>query len=165
MRNRQLASRRRLRDERERKESGGNIRKRKRSLKVCNNPWAKESADLTEQARIIKTRPDLANFYCLSAFLDEYISQQIRQDEGADKREGLPPLMNQIRELAGEGKRPRQMKTEFHSMEAELDTARWPLDPAVIPNYMGINLCSVEGMSWTRQDDQLVSLTIHFLPA
>jgi hypothetical protein len=55
------------------------------------------------------------------------------------------------------------MKTEFHSMKTELDTARWPLDPTVIPNHMGINLCSVEGMSWTRQEDnQLVSLTIHF---
>jgi hypothetical protein len=58
------------------------------------------------------------------------------------------------------------MKTEFHSMRTELEIAKWPLDPAVIPNHMGINLCSVEGMSWTRQeDDQLVSLTIHFNPA
>jgi hypothetical protein len=58
------------------------------------------------------------------------------------------------------------MKTEFHSMRTELETTGWPLDPAVIPNHMGINLCSVEGMSWTRQDDgQLVSLTIHFQPA
>jgi hypothetical protein len=31
---------------------------------------------------------------------------------------------------------------------------------------MGINLCAIEGMTWTRQDDgQLVSLTIHFQPA
>jgi hypothetical protein len=58
------------------------------------------------------------------------------------------------------------MTTEFHLMETELETAEWPIDLAVIPNYMGINLCSVEGMSWTRQDDgQLVSLTIHFSPA
>jgi hypothetical protein len=57
------------------------------------------------------------------------------------------------------------MKTEFHSMRTELETAKWPLDPAVIPNHMGVNLCSVEGMSWTRQEDgQLVSLTIHFNP-
>lgn len=41
-----------------------------------------------------------------------------------------------------------------------------PLPLSVIPNYMGINLCSVEAVSWTRQDDsQLVSLTIHFIPA
>jgi hypothetical protein len=58
------------------------------------------------------------------------------------------------------------MKTEFHSMRTELETAKWPLDPAVIPNHMGINLCSVEGMSWSRQEDgQLVNLTIHFQPA
>jgi hypothetical protein len=57
------------------------------------------------------------------------------------------------------------MKTEFHSMITELETAKWPLDPAVIPNHMGINLCSVEGISWTRKEDgQLVSLTIHFNP-
>lgn len=40
-----------------------------------------------------------------------------------------------------------------------------PLPLSVIPNYMGINLCSVEALTWTKQDDgQLVSLTIHFIP-
>lgn len=40
-----------------------------------------------------------------------------------------------------------------------------PLPLAVIPNYMGINLSSVEGVSWCQQaDGQLTSLTIHFLP-
>lgn len=38
-----------------------------------------------------------------------------------------------------------------------------PLD--VIPNNMGINLCSVDAVSWQRQDDgQLVNISIHFLP-
>ena len=41
-----------------------------------------------------------------------------------------------------------------------------PLPLEVIPNNMGINLCSVEALTWTKQDDgQLVSLTIHFAPA
>jgi len=41
-----------------------------------------------------------------------------------------------------------------------------PLPLSVIPNYMGINLCSVDAVTWTRQDDnQLVSLIIHFKPA
>ena len=41
-----------------------------------------------------------------------------------------------------------------------------PLPLSVIPNYMGINLCSVESLSWTEQEDgQLVDLTIHFIPA
>ena len=58
------------------------------------------------------------------------------------------------------------MKTTFHTVaeiiERKIET---PIDLAVIPNYMGINLCSVEGMTWTkRPDGQLVSLTIHFLP-
>lgn len=40
-----------------------------------------------------------------------------------------------------------------------------PLPLSVIPNHMGINLCSVEAVTWTEQPDgQLVSLTIHFLP-
>lgn len=40
-----------------------------------------------------------------------------------------------------------------------------PLPLEVIPNYMGINLCSVEAISWEKQSDgQLVDLTIHFIP-
>ena len=47
-------------------------------------------------------------------------------------------------------------------IDAEEDA---PLPLSVIPNYMGINLCSVDSLSWTLQDDdQLVSLTIHFIP-
>jgi len=41
-----------------------------------------------------------------------------------------------------------------------------PLPMSVIPNYMGINLCSVEAISWQKQNDgQLTELTIHFIPA
>lgn len=41
-----------------------------------------------------------------------------------------------------------------------------PLPLEVIPNYMGINLCSVDAISWQKQDDgQLTNLTIHFIPA
>lgn len=41
-----------------------------------------------------------------------------------------------------------------------------PLPLAVIPNHMGINLCSVDSISWTEQDDgQLTRLTIHFSPS
>ena len=40
-----------------------------------------------------------------------------------------------------------------------------PLPLSVIPNYMGINLCSVDSISWTEQEDgQLVSLTVQFIP-
>ena len=40
-----------------------------------------------------------------------------------------------------------------------------PLPLEVIPNHMGINLCSVDAITWQEQDDgQLVNLTIHFLP-
>lgn len=44
--------------------------------------------------------------------------------------------------------------------------AESPFPVEVIPNQMGINLCSVDSVSWTKQQDgQLVSLTIHFVPA
>ena len=40
-----------------------------------------------------------------------------------------------------------------------------PLPLEIIPNYMGINLCSVDSISWQRQEDeQLVNLTIYFKP-
>ena len=40
-----------------------------------------------------------------------------------------------------------------------------PLPIGVIPNNMGINLCSVDSISWQRADDgQLTSLTIYFFP-
>jgi len=59
------------------------------------------------------------------------------------------------------------MKTKFHTTDEIVDgKIDVPLDIGVIPNHMGINLCAVEGMSWTQQDDgQLVSLTIHFIPS
>ena len=41
-----------------------------------------------------------------------------------------------------------------------------PLPLEVIPNSMGINLVSVESISWEKQDDgQLKNLTINFIPA
>ena len=41
-----------------------------------------------------------------------------------------------------------------------------PLPIEIIPNNMGINLCSVDSISWQRQDDgQLVSLCISFIPS
>ena len=54
------------------------------------------------------------------------------------------------------------MKTKFLKIKGN-EPKEFPINPAIIPNNMGINLCSVEGISWTKQDDgQLVSLTIHF---
>lgn len=58
------------------------------------------------------------------------------------------------------------MKTEFHTiteiLEKDLEP---PLPLEIMPNHMGINLCAVDGMSWTRQKDgQLVSVTVHFIP-
>ena len=60
------------------------------------------------------------------------------------------------------------MKTYFKKVKDQnLDNAadEFPLPLSVIPNYMGINLCSVDAISWQKQDDgQLTNLTIHFIP-
>ena len=58
------------------------------------------------------------------------------------------------------------MKTEYHPIRGTgkaINDVDWPLPLDVLPNNMGVNLCIVEGMSWTRLDDgRFVSLTIHF---
>lgn len=41
-----------------------------------------------------------------------------------------------------------------------------PIPLEVFPNNMGINLCSVEAISWQKQEDgQLVNVSIDFNPA
>lgn len=41
-----------------------------------------------------------------------------------------------------------------------------PLPLDIIPDKMGINLCSVDSIGWQKQDDgQLVSLTMFFIPS
>lgn len=58
------------------------------------------------------------------------------------------------------------MKTTTKTIKEIIDTSTdCPLPVSVIPNHMGINLCSVEALTWTRLDDgQLISITIHFIP-
>lgn len=57
------------------------------------------------------------------------------------------------------------MKTTTKTVRDLIETKESPLPLDVIPNMMGINLCSVEAITWTQQDDgQLVSLSIHFIP-
>ena len=58
------------------------------------------------------------------------------------------------------------MKTTTKTVTELIENKESPLPLEVIPNNMGIGLCSVDALTWTRQDDgQLVSLTIHFVPA
>ena len=58
------------------------------------------------------------------------------------------------------------MKTVTKTTAELIKTDECPLNLSVIPNMMGINLCSVDSVTWTRQDDgQLVNLTINFIPA
>jgi len=58
------------------------------------------------------------------------------------------------------------MKADFMTVEDILkNPEKCPLPLTIIPNNMGINLCSVDGVSWQKQDDgQLTSLTIYFIP-
>ena len=58
------------------------------------------------------------------------------------------------------------METVFAKVQDIIDGKVECLLPLqVIPNNMGINLCSVEAISWQRQNDgQLANLTIHFNP-
>jgi hypothetical protein len=45
------------------------------------------------------------------------------------------------------------------------DFSNCPFPLSVIPNHMGINLCSVDSVSWTEQDDgRLVNIQISFKP-
>ena len=56
-----------------------------------------------------------------------------------------------------------KITSEFHNIREE--GVAFPIPLGVMPNQMGINLCAVEGMSWSRlPDGQLVSVTVHFLP-
>jgi len=62
------------------------------------------------------------------------------------------------------------MKTYFKKVRnqnlSDNDIDEFPIPLSVIPNNMGINLCSVDAISWQKQsDDQLVNLTIHFIPS
>ena len=57
------------------------------------------------------------------------------------------------------------MKTVTKSIEELVVTNESPLPLDIIPNFMGINLVSVDSITWTEQDDgQLVNLTINFIP-
>ena len=59
------------------------------------------------------------------------------------------------------------MKTIFRTTDEIIKNEKeCPLPLQIIPNYLGINLCSVKGISWTKQKDgQLTKIIIHFLPA
>jgi len=58
------------------------------------------------------------------------------------------------------------MKTITKTIDELLETKEdSPLPLEVIPNKMGINLCAVDSLTWTKQEDgQLVNLTINFIP-
>ena len=58
------------------------------------------------------------------------------------------------------------MKQTTKTVQEIIDNKEYcPIPLGVIPNQMGINLCSVDSISWQKQEDgQLTSLTIYFIP-
>ena len=57
------------------------------------------------------------------------------------------------------------METITKTIEEITKVEHCPLPISVIPDYMGINLVSVESISWTKQEDgQLIDLKINFIP-
>lgn len=87
--------------------------------------------------------------------------------EGHDRDAVMAAHQRRLDEAVHADQEKRTMKTVTKKV-ADLIAAHEepPLPLSVIPNHMGINLCSVDSVSWVEQDDgQLVSLTIHFIPA
>ena len=58
------------------------------------------------------------------------------------------------------------MKTTLKTVQEIIDNKEYcPLPLEIIPNNLGINLVSVDSITWTKQKDgQLVNLTINFIP-
>jgi hypothetical protein len=63
-------------------------------------------------------------------------------------------------------RQPKNIMTSVYKTTTEIVNGDYcPLPVGIIPNQMGINLCSVAGVSWEKKDDgQLISLKIHFIP-
>jgi len=59
------------------------------------------------------------------------------------------------------------METTFKKVSDIIENDEYcPIPLEVIPNNMGINLCSVEAVSWQKQEDgQLINVSIYFNPA
>jgi hypothetical protein len=55
--------------------------------------------------------------------------------------------------------------TETKTIQELIDSGEYARLLSSFPNYMGINLCSVESIAWVRRSDtQLVSMTVNFKP-
>jgi hypothetical protein len=59
----------------------------------------------------------------------------------------------------------KENRMAYKTIEEIINGEYCPLPIEVIPNQMGINLCSVKGIEWSKQGDgQLFWLKIHFAP-
>ena len=57
------------------------------------------------------------------------------------------------------------MKTTEKRVSELIETGESPIPLEIFPNQMGINLLSVYSIKWTTRDDgQLFSITVNFIP-
>ena len=65
------------------------------------------------------------------------------------------------------GRKDLKMESFYAKISDIIDEkAETPIPLDVFPNNMGINLCSVDAISWQKQEDgQLTNLSVHFIPA
>jgi len=95
-------------------------------------------------------------------FLAQYHRRGLPRFSRHDADGVLPDTAQQIHH---DWRKPMKHEDLKVANQDNLNEAYCPLPLSVIPNHMGINLCSVESVAWTKQDDgQLVSLTINFNP-
>ncbi len=85
------------------------------------------------------------------------------------REEPGPELLARIkkaeREFVRELEKASYGERTCRTIKEIVDGAECPLPVEVIPNFMGINLASVEGIEWfVRKDGQLTKLTIVFKP-
>lgn len=59
------------------------------------------------------------------------------------------------------------MKSTFKTIDEIIKNEKCcPFPIGILPNNMGINLCSVDAISWQEQKDgQITSITIYFIPS
>jgi len=104
----------------------------------------------------------------------ENISEELKAGQVASYIRGLAPQYDYTERdnIQEHGKLfSRKLKndwTGYYAKTAEIvsDPSICPLPLGVITSNMGINLVSVEGVSWeSKENGQLQKLTIHFIPA
>jgi len=106
--------------------------------------------------RVVSTGPDDAVLHEEVIPSDEHVTMYVQDSRGDTVDTVVFPAKNG----------PRPAGKFVKSVDELISSGESPLPLNVIPNQMGINLCSVESVSWERrEDDQLVSVSVQFIPS